>query len=190
MSAVATVLRHIRQLVQAENAAPFSDGQLLQRFADQRDEAAFTALVERHGDMVRGVCRQVLGNVHDAEDAFQAVFLVLARQAGTIRRPEAVAAWLHGVACRSANDLKRKAAQRQQRESALSQTEPADPGEELTLRDLRRLLNEELQRLPAHYQAPLLLCYWEGRTQEEAARQLGWSAGTLKGRLDRPGVGR
>jgi RNA polymerase sigma factor (sigma-70 family) len=184
MSAIATVLRHIRQRVGCEQPHALSDRELLHRFAVQRDEAAFAALVERHGAMVLRVCRRTLGNDADAEDAFQAVFLVLARKAGGSAWHESVASWLHAATHRVASDLRRKAAVRDHHESR-AVAPSRDRAEELTLAEVRWILDEELARLPERYRAPLLLCYWEGRTQEEAARQLGWSAGTLKGRLDR-----
>jgi RNA polymerase sigma factor (sigma-70 family) len=184
MSAVAAVLRHIRKLVEAQRTQP-SDRQLLERFAAQRDQAAFATLVDRHGEMVRNTCRRTLRNEQNAEDAFQAVFLVLARKAGSIAWHESVGSWLHSVAYRVASELQRKTAARQHHEAQAAATEIQDPSDSLPLGEVRSILDEELRRLPERYRAPLLLCYWEGCTQEEAARQLGWSAGTLKGRLDR-----
>src|SRR5271156_3898853 len=185
MSAVAAILRHVRKLVQAQHGQPLSDRELLHRFAGQRDQAAFAALVERHGEMVRSMCRRALGNEQDAEDAFQAVFLILARKAASTAWHESVGSWLHSVAYRMASDLRRQATARRRHESRATATLFADPGDNLTLLEVRCILDEEVRRLPERYRAPLLLCYWEGRTQEEAARQLGWRSGVLRGRLER-----
>jgi RNA polymerase sigma factor (sigma-70 family) len=177
------VLQHIRKLA-ADGAGATSDRALLERFVRQRDEAAFAALVQRHGPMVLGVCRRVLRHVHDAEDACQATFLVLARRAATIRNKDALGSWLHGVAYRASASLQRRIARRQAREGPaveVAQPEPAD----VSWREVRGVLDEELRRLPERFQAPLLLCYLEGKTRDEAAQQLGWSLGTLRGRLER-----
>jgi RNA polymerase sigma factor (sigma-70 family) len=164
------------------------DGVLLERFLRRRDESAFAELVRRHGGLVQGVCRRVLGQEQDAEDAFQATFLVLARRAHAIRRPGSLAAWLYGVAHRVA--LKARTARAQvPRHQPLPRAHPRDPHPdplaELSARELLALLDAELQRLPEVYRLPLLLCCLEGRTQEEAARQLGWTPGSVKGRLER-----
>jgi RNA polymerase sigma factor (sigma-70 family) len=164
------------------------DAVMLDRFVRCRDEAAFAALVERHGPLVLGVARRLLGDAHAAEDVFQAVFLVLARKAGTLRRPEALAGWLHGVARRLSLKARAAAAARKACESrrpANPAATAADPLDELTARELLTILDEELGRLPEVYRLPLLLCCVEGRTQEEAARQLGCTPGSLKGRLER-----
>ena len=175
-----TLVRHLCRL-----AAPaLSDSELLQRFAEQHDGAAFAALVERHGPMVLGVCRRVLGNEQDAEDAFQATFLVLARKAASLQRQEAVGPWLYRVAYHLALKARTAAARRTARESHAGQrTAPSDPVSEMTLREARELLDEELTRLPERLRAPLVLCCLEGATRDEAARQLGWTLGTLKRRL-------
>jgi RNA polymerase sigma factor (sigma-70 family) len=164
------------------------DGVLLERFLRRRDESAFAELVRRHGGLVQGVCRRVLGQEEDAEDAFQATFLVLARRAHAIRRPGSLAAWLYGVAHRVA--LKARTARahvpgRQPLPRAHPRDPHPDPLAELSARELLGLLDAELQRLPEVYRLPLLLCCLEGRTQEEAARQLGWTSGSVKGRLER-----
>jgi RNA polymerase sigma factor (sigma-70 family) len=179
------VLRHLRRVAGARGYSQSADGQLLERFAVRRDEAAFEALVRRHGPMVLNVCRGVLHHEQDAEDAFQATFLVLARRAASIRRPEAVAGWLYEVAHHVAIKAQTGAARRRDRERRATPLAPADPTLDMTLRDLRRVLHEELRRLPDKYRVPLVLCYLEGRSQEEAAAQLGWSKGTFRGRLDR-----
>jgi RNA polymerase sigma factor (sigma-70 family) len=179
------VLQHLRRLGGAAHPGQPPDGQLLGRFAAQRDGAAFAALVRRHGPMVLNVCRSVLRHEHDAEDAFQATFLVLARKADSIRQPGAVAGWLYEVAHRVAVKAQADAARRRDREQKVTPMAPADPTLDMTLRDLRRVLHEELRRLPERFRLPLVLCYLEGRSQAEAAGQLGWSKGTLRGRLDR-----
>jgi RNA polymerase sigma factor (sigma-70 family) len=163
------------------------DAVLLERFAAQRDESAFAALLARHGPMVLGVCRRVLRDTHEAEDVFQAVFLVLARKAAILRRPQSLAAWLYGTARHLAMKVGRGDARRRQRERDRLRTVSVstDPLDELAARELLLILDEEMERLPETYRLPLLLCGLEGRTQEEAARILGWTAGSLKGRLER-----
>jgi RNA polymerase sigma factor (sigma-70 family) len=165
---IGTVLRYLRGLVPpASNEV--TDGPLLERFAARRDEAAFAALVQRHGPLVLGVCRGVLGNDADAEDAFQATFLVLARKAGSIARRSSVGSWLYGVAYRVALKAKVSAARRrahERRAGAMSK-----PGRDETAsrhltesacRELQPVLHEELHRLPEKYRAPLLLCCLDG----------------------------
>ncbi|HKB02910.1 MAG TPA: sigma-70 family RNA polymerase sigma factor [Gemmataceae bacterium] len=178
-----TVLRHLRQRPAGPAEPP--DAQLLERFAADRDQAAFAALVRRHGPMVLGVCRSVLRHEQDAEDAFQATFLVLARKAGSVRRPGAVAGWLYEIAHHVAARAQAAAARRRTQERKATPMPPADPTLDMTLRDLHRVLHRELRRLPEKYRLPLVLCYLEGRSHEEAAAQLGWSRGTFRGRLDR-----
>jgi RNA polymerase sigma factor (sigma-70 family) len=161
----------------------FTDGQLLEGFIGRRDESAFTALVRRHGPMVLGVCRRVLGNPHDADDAFQATFLVLVRKASSVRPREAVGAWLHGVAYRTALDLRGKLARQWSRERQVAvMPEPAarpSPG----WTEVRLLLDAALGRLPEKYRLPIVLCDLEGRSRAEVARQLGIPEGTLSSRL-------
>src|SRR5262249_30017333 len=148
------------------------DDELLGRFAEARDEAAFTALLERHGSMVLGVCRRVLGHPQDAEDACQATFLVLARKAASIRKRTSLASWLHGVAFRIARKLRGKRAL--PASAALPEVAVAGGAEaELSWREVRAVLDEELERLPERYRAPLLLCCLEGLTRDEAASRLG-----------------
>jgi RNA polymerase sigma factor (sigma-70 family) len=181
------VLWFLRQLVAGGAGGDTTDRQLLQRFASQREEAAFAALVQRHGPMVLGVCRRVLHDPHDADDAFQATFLVLARKAGSLARPEKLANWLYGVACRTAARAKAQAVRRRVHERQFTDMPSADgrPNGAESLHELRLVLDEELQRLPDKYRAPLVLCYLEGKTYAEAARALGWAEGTVSGRLAR-----
>jgi RNA polymerase sigma factor (sigma-70 family) len=183
-----TVLRYIQRLVVRPEPDEASDAALLSRFIARRDERAFTALVDRHGPLVLRVCHRVLGDVHDAEDAFQAAFLVLARKADAVRPREALAAWLHGVARRVA--LKARSARARQLRGARPPAAPPadprpDPLAELSGRELLLVLDEEVQRLPDVYRLPVILCCLEGRSREEAAQQLGWTPGSVKARLER-----
>jgi RNA polymerase sigma factor (sigma-70 family) len=165
--------------------AGLTDRQLLERFVRQRDEVAFAVLVQRHGPMVWGVCRRLLDHAQDAEDAFQATFVVLLRKAGSIAKPELLGNWLYGVACRIARKARAEAARRSHHERQAAPMTTEDPLLEVAWRELRSLLDEELQRLPAKYRAPLVLCYLEGLTNEEAARRLGWPTGSISYRLAR-----
>jgi RNA polymerase sigma factor (sigma-70 family) len=162
-----------------------TDGELLERFVHRREEAAFAALVQRHGPMVLSVCRRVLRHNHDAEDAFQATFLVLTKKAHRLHRPELLANWLYGVAYRTALHARQRADRRREREKeAAAMSVPTDDPE-IESRELRRILDEELQSLPEKYRAPLVLCYLEGKTNGEAARLLGWPSGSMSHRLAR-----
>ncbi len=180
-----TVIRHLRRAMLRQDDRGRADGQLLASFIEQKVEAAFAALIHRHGPMVFGVCRRVTGNHHDAEDAFQATFLVLARKAASVRPRERLANWLHGVALRTALKAKTLAAKRRGREKQVTEMpEPqAAPHEQWD--DLQPLLDQELNGLPENYRLPILLCELEGQRIKEAARQLGWPQGTLAGRLAR-----
>jgi RNA polymerase sigma factor (sigma-70 family) len=184
LSPVVKLVNRLRQAVQADVVAGLRDAELLERFRSTREEAAFGALVERHGPLVFGVCRRVLQNAHDAEDAYQATFLVLARRASAIRKPASLASWLYGVGFRLAKKMKMHASKRQRREREAPHhvsAQPVDPAQ----RELQAAVDVELQRLPDSQRQPLLLCYLEGLSQEEAAAQLGWPRGTLKRRLER-----
>jgi RNA polymerase sigma factor (sigma-70 family) len=179
------VLPHLRRLVRSWTAGDLTDGQLLERFRSRRDPEAFAALVRRHGPMVLGVCRRVLNNAHDAEDAFQATFLVLVRKARSIAKQEAVGSWLYGVAYRVAHKARAEAARRCRHERRVA-TLAARPSEgEEAGEGLRLFLDAEVSRLPEKYRQPIVLCYFEGRTYAEAARLLGWPAGTVAARLAR-----
>jgi RNA polymerase sigma factor (sigma-70 family) len=178
------LLRYVRRQVGAPDAG--TDRALIQRFAVAGDEAAFTTLVNRHGPMVFRVCRRVLGNAHDAEDAFQATFLVLAKKAAALAWRESLAGWLHEVASRVALKARTAACRRVAHESRAAGPASTDaPVGDITLREAQALLNEELNRLAEKLRTPLVLCYLEGMTQDEAARQAGWSLSTLKRRLGR-----
>jgi RNA polymerase sigma factor (sigma-70 family) len=182
------VLRHIRDLSSRPASGP-DDRQLLQRFTAARDEPAFAELVRRHGPMVLGVCRRVLHNAHDAEDAFQATFLVLARKAGAIRQRNSVGGWLYRVGYHLALKARDQAEARHRREVRAARPEETDPLAEVTGRELLAVFDEELQALPDAERLALVLCYLEGKTSDEAAREAGCSESTLKRRLDR-GKGR
>jgi RNA polymerase sigma factor (sigma-70 family) len=180
---LSTVLRHLHRLAGATGAAEASDAQLLERFAARRDEAAFTALVHRHGPMVLGVCQRVLGNVHDAEDAFQATFLILVRKAGTIGKGASVGAWLHGVAHRAALRVRSSLAARRAHERRTPTMPDADFLAAVAWRDLAPVLDEEVRRLPERCRDPFVLCYLEGHTYEAAGRRLACATGTVSRRL-------
>jgi RNA polymerase sigma-70 factor (ECF subfamily) len=162
-----------------------TDGQLLESFLARREETAFEALVQRHGPMVLGVCRRVLRNAHDAEDAFQATFLVLFRQAAALTRRATVGNWLYGVAYHTALKARAAAMKRRAKERDVAALpKPEGPAEDLW-QNLQPLLDRELQRLPDKYREPIVLCNLEGKTQKVAAQQLGWPEGTVAGRLAR-----
>jgi RNA polymerase sigma factor (sigma-70 family) len=161
-----------------------TDGQLLERFLTEHDELAFADLVRRHGQMVLGLCRQILRDGHEAEDAFQATFLVLVRNARTIRKHDSLGSWLYGVAQRTALRAKTQA----KRRAHVGQGEAmaaSEPELERDSEELRPLIHEEVGRLPDKYRAPVILCYFEGQSHEKAAEQLDWPVGTVKGRLAR-----
>jgi RNA polymerase sigma factor (sigma-70 family) len=180
-----TVIWHLRRAVLRQDGAGWTDGQLLASFIDHKDEAAFEALVHRHGPMVFGVCRRVVGNQHDAEDAFQATFLVLARKSSSVRPRERLANWLHGVALRTAMKAKTMTAKRRGREKQVTAMPEPEAPQQGQWRDLQPLLDQELSGLPENYRLPILLCDLEGKRIKEAAQQLGWPQGTLAGRLAR-----
>jgi RNA polymerase sigma factor (sigma-70 family) len=178
-------LRKLRGMVRAQADEETSDRELLARYVAGREEAAFVALLRRHGPMVLGVCRRAGGNLHDAEDAFQATFLVLARQAASIRNQESVASWLHGVARRLALVARGRGDRRQARERRAADMRRTSGASDKAWQELQATLDEALRQVPAAYRAPLLLCYLQGKTQEEAARDLGCPLGTVRSRLAR-----
>jgi RNA polymerase sigma factor (sigma-70 family) len=162
-----------------------SDRELLLRFAQTQDGDAFALLLHRHGPMVLGVARRVLGDYQTAEDVFQATFLTLARKAATIRRAESLPGWLHGVTFRHALRARRTSQRRQRREAAVRPPDPPTPLAQLTALELLSILDQELQALPERFRTPLVLCCLEGLGQAEAARHLCCSPGSIKGRLER-----
>src|SRR5262245_46927680 len=182
------LVQRINRLAPGFDPHGLSDADLLGRFVTDRDQAAFAALVDRYGPLVLHVCRRVLGDVHDAEDAFQATFLVLTRKAAAIRPRESLAAWLHGVARRVA--LKARTARARRLRDVGPPPGPVvdarpDPLADLSARELLTLVDAEVRRLPEVYRLPVILCCLEGLTQEEAARQLGWTPASVRGRLER-----
>jgi RNA polymerase sigma factor (sigma-70 family) len=179
------VLRHLRRLVDAGAETAETDAELLARFVARQEEPAFADLVKRHGAMIFQVCRRIHGNQHDAEDVFQATFLLLARKAGSIRKQDSVANWLHGVAHRLALQARGQANRRQARERRAADMRRISNTSNKAWHDLQATLDEALRQVPAKYRTPLLLCYLESKTQEEAARQLGCPLGTLRSRLAR-----
>jgi RNA polymerase sigma factor (sigma-70 family) len=179
------VLQHVRLMAAVQTDRALSDPELLERFIGQNDEAAFTVLVERHGPMVLGVCHRALRHAQDAEDACQATFLVFARKAGSIRKTAALGSWLHGIACRICANLKRQQARRQKRERQAAKPSTQPDAGSANWRDVQTILDEEVQQLPERYRTPLLLCYWESKTRDEAAQLLGLSIGKLHGLLER-----
>jgi RNA polymerase sigma factor (sigma-70 family) len=180
-----TVLQHLRGLVGPGPGAEPSDGRLLERFARDRDEAAFAVLVRRHGPPVLGVCRRLLRQEQDAEDAFQATFLVLARRAGALDRRGSVAGWLYTVAYRLALRARAAAARRRLHESQVALMSSAAEKSPESWTELQPLLDEELSRLPEKYRLPLLLCYLQEKTNLQAAQELGWPLGSMSKRLAR-----
>lgn len=176
----------IRRLFEDGSALGMDEGELLRRFAVARDPVALEVLVARHGPMVLGVCRRVLGNRHSSEDAFQATFLVLARRAGSIRDSDRIGPWLHGVALRVAvrvrADLaRRNAHERPDAEELAMQTSVDDSGFDRL--ELRAALDEEVRRLPEKFRDPIVLCYLDGLTHDEAATRLHCPVGTVRSRL-------
>jgi RNA polymerase sigma factor (sigma-70 family) len=172
---LAPVVRHLHKLAGLSPLSNVSDAQLLERFVQRRDEDSFAALVRRHGPLVWRVCRRVLRQRQHAEEAYQAVFLVLVRRAAKVRKPAALASFLYGVAYRIARqaraDLLRQSRQREPIAASV-----VDPADEAAWHELEQILVEEVHALPEKYRAPILLCYWEGLTNEEAAVRLGWPA--------------
>jgi RNA polymerase sigma factor (sigma-70 family) len=162
-----------------------ADEVLLHRFFAEREDAAFGAIVERYGSLVYGVCRRILSDSNDAEDAFQATFLVLVRKGATLREPGKLASWLYGVAYRTARKLRVKAALRTKSERQANAMPGKSDVADMTYEELQALLDEEISQLPEKYALPLVLCYLEGKTNAQAAAQLGWPEGSISRRLSR-----
>jgi RNA polymerase sigma factor (sigma-70 family) len=182
-----TALRHIHTLFNVGTIGGLTDGQLLERFTSRDEEAAelaFAALVERHGPMVLRVCQSVLHEQHDAEDAFQATFLLLVRKVASIRKQNSVVSWLHGVAFHIASCQKGAIARRRRPERTVAVRTFA-VANDTDQNDLALALHEELNRLPEKYRTPIVLCYFESMSHEQAARQLRWPVGTVRSRLAR-----
>jgi RNA polymerase sigma factor (sigma-70 family) len=178
-----TFLRGLTHRTTAASLHDSSDRELVDRLRLGRDPAVFEVIVQRHGAMVYRVCWRVLRQEQDAEDAFQATFLLLARNLGSIRKRASLASWLHGVARRVSLRARTQAAVRRHHERQVG-TDRSASGDDLTWGELRAALDAELARLPEKWRSPLILCYLEGRTQDEAARHLGWGKNTLRRRLD------
>ncbi len=198
---LAVALGHIRRMVGRHSPEADSDQDLLRRFVAGREDSAFGELLHRYGPMVLGVCRRVLRNEHDAEDAFQATFLVLARNAASVRRQESLASWLYGVAARVAAKARVRAARRHEAAAKLSEPAADSPAadDDVTRREVCAVLDEEIRRLPRTERDLLILCHLQGLTHEQAARSLGLPVGSmsrritqardrLRGRLVRRGV--
>jgi RNA polymerase sigma factor (sigma-70 family) len=205
--------RHPREPHGPRPAEDVSDRELLERFVTRHEQAAFAALVQRHGSLVLGACRRVLPDAHEAEDVFQATFLVLARKAALVPWGDSLHRWLAAVAYRLALHARGSAARRRSRETPAGTMRPAgraaegdgqesgpgdewqhlpekyhpqeDPLAEVARRELRLVLDDELRRLPEKYRAPVVLCYLQGKTNEEAAGELGWPPGSMSRRLAR-----
>jgi len=180
-----SLIRSVHRLAGPAGDTDRNDGELLRRFAAEQDENAFQSLMDRHGSMVLNVCRGVLRDAHDAEDAFQATFLVLARKATSIQKQSSVASWLYGVAHRIALRAKVNAGRRSQRERQAIDMSLEPTACDADRAEMRSVLDEELRRLPDKYRAPLVLCYLEGKTNETAAQELGWPRGSIGRRLTR-----
>src|SRR5262245_60737749 len=177
------VVTHLRTLLVEGDGARLTDGQLLECFVTRRDPAALEALVRRHGPMVWAVCRRVLANYHDAEDAFQATFLVLVRKAASITSGELLANWIYAVATQTALKARATAAKRWTRERQVTEMPEPAVAEQNPWPDLRPLLDQELSRLPHKYRAVIVLCDLEGKSRTEAAQQLGVPEGTIASRM-------
>jgi RNA polymerase sigma factor (sigma-70 family) len=179
------LVQRLRQAALRADGGGLPDRDLLERFVACGDGTAFEAIIRRHGSMVLGVCRRVLGHAQDAEDAFQATFLLLFRRAARLGRPELLGNWLYGVAYRVALDARRSACRRRAREVQVQELPEREAPLQKTDRDVSAVLDRELSRLPEKYRTALVVCDLEGRPRSEAARHLGWPEGTVAGRLAR-----
>jgi RNA polymerase sigma factor (sigma-70 family) len=180
---VGNVLQYLRRLGAPQGTPDQTDGQLLNSFCTERSEAAFASLVQRHGPLVLAVCARVLRHQEDREDAFQATFLALARDASSVRNRESVAGWLHGVARHIALDIRRAASRRDKYEEKAMTTPAKNPAWEAAWHEVQLLLDEEIRRLPDKYQEPFVLCCLENKSRAEAAARLGLKEGTVGSRL-------
>jgi len=182
-SSLTDVLDHLRRIWGAQAARDRPDGELLERFLSDNDQAAFSALVHRHGPMVLAVGRRLLGDVHAAEDVLQATFLVLVRRAGSIWKHKPLAGWLYRVAQRIAFRTRAQAAARRNLERRSEPMPRSEPLDDLTWQELRSVLDEEIGALPEKYRAPVVLCHLQGLSYDQAAQQLGWRKSSLAKRL-------
>jgi RNA polymerase sigma factor (sigma-70 family) len=178
------ILHVICRLVADQRLREVPDQELVRRFSKGGDQVAFSGLLRRHGAMVLDVCRKILPNEQDAEDAFQATFLVLARKSGAIRKKSSVGSWLYGVAYRTAIKVRAQSTKRQSHEARVPGRTATVPSDDLSWREVQHVLHEELSRLSDRFRAPLVHCYLEGRTQDETALLLGLSKTTLQRRLE------
>jgi RNA polymerase sigma factor (sigma-70 family) len=177
--------RDLQTLYSCGAVGGLSDSQLLDRFMSQREEVVFEAIIKRHGPMVWGVCHRVLRDHHDAEDAFQATFLVLARKAASVMPREKLGNWLYGVAYQTAMKARAATSRRRAREKQVPDMPEPEAGREDYRGDWLPLLDQELSRLPENYRTPIVLCELQGKSHREAAEQLGCPIGTVSGRLSR-----
>ncbi len=177
------VLGSIQRLFGRGTVSGLSQGQLLARFVGERDEIAFEAIVSQHGPMVLGICRRLLDDPHDVEDAFQATFLVLVRRAASLRDRDLLSNWLYGVALRVASRARRDRARRRIREHSDLEDRLAATEDDSELGELRPLLDSEIARLPERFRTPIVLCYFEGLTHDQAAERLRCPVGTVRSRM-------
>jgi RNA polymerase sigma factor (sigma-70 family) len=184
-SQMTPVMQHLRRFVFLRDALAMTDEQLLESFARRRDEVAFEVLIRRHGPLVMGVCRRVLRSHHDAEDAFQATFLILARKAASIAPRGSLGNWLYRIAFNAALKAKTVIGKRRLREKQVADMPESAVAAPSPWQDLQAVLDEELGRLPDKYLTTIILCDLEGKTRTECAAQLGWPEGTVAGRLAR-----
>jgi RNA polymerase sigma factor (sigma-70 family) len=182
---LSTLLGQLHRVLEPTRDRAATDAQLLERFVRTRDEAAFELLVRRHGGLVLGVCRRILRQPQDAEDAFQATFLALVRKASTIAKHDSVAGWLYRVAYRAAREAKTRAARRTEREARAGVRAAPDPASEVAWRDLAPVLDEQVARLPELFRTPFVLCCLEGHSLDEVAHLLGCPRATVGTRVAR-----
>jgi RNA polymerase sigma factor (sigma-70 family) len=179
------LVAYLRTVFPDPAARDLTDAELLQRFLKHREDTAFSLLVQRHGPMVLSVCRRLLGDSHSAEDSMQATFLVLVRRAASIRSTRSIASWLHGVAQRIALKTRAQIKVRQKREMPLVDEPAVMPRNDIGWQEMYGVLDEEIGRLPEKYRAPVVLCYFEDKSYDQAAKELGWSKSSLAKRLTR-----
>ncbi|MGP0067374.1 MAG: RNA polymerase sigma factor [Isosphaeraceae bacterium] len=179
------VLGQIQRLFGHGTVSGLSEGQLLARFVGDRDEVAFEAIVSRHGPMVLGICRRLLDDPHDVEDAFQATFLVLVKKARMLRDRDLLASWLYGVALRVATRSRRDRTRRRSRERSDIAADVSMPADDIERRELWSVLDAEVARLPARFRTPIVLCYFEGLTHDQAAERIGCPVGTVRSRMSK-----